>query len=268
MNDYTLRLGNCSDILPEYAGQANLILTSPPYDNLRDYGGHGFQFDPVADACVTAMAPGGVLVWVVADETVDGSESGTSFRQALGFMERGLLLNDTMIFEKATPMYGKGEPRYAGTFAYMFILTNGKPAVFNAIIDRSNRWAGESHRKHHHQRRPNGERNAVSDNRLVVPEFSKRTNIWRYAVGKGHVAPDFPDAHKHPAIFPYQLAVDHIKSWTSPGDLVIDPMAGSGTTLRAAMTLGRRVVGIEIEQFYFGLIERRMSQLVLVDSGV
>ena len=66
----------------------------------------------------------------------------------------------------------------------------------------------------------------------------------------------------HPARFPLQLARDHILSWTNPGDLVIDPMTGSGTTLRAAADLERRAIGIEINPEYCQLIRRRLAQSV------
>ena len=129
-------------MLPTLDVKANLILTSPPYDNLRDYGGHGFDFDRMADACVGALAEGGVIVWVVADATVDGSETGTSFRQALGFMERGLKLHDTMIYRTLVAMARRTRVRHVSGFEYMFVFTQGGHSTFNPIIDKKNRWAG------------------------------------------------------------------------------------------------------------------------------
>ena len=264
MNDWRIECGDGAVLLREYAGQANLILTSPPYDNLRTYGGHGFDFDRMADASVLALAEGGVLVWVVADATVDGSETGTSFRQALGFMERGLKLHDTMIYE-STRQGALSYNRCFQVWDYMFVFSAGEPTQFNPILDKENLTAGRVFWEHHgsgrgadgalHRRRQNGH---------VVPSHGKRTNIWRYAVGYAKNAPDFCDSHQHPAIFPYALASDHIRTWTNEGDLVIDPMAGSGTTIRAAVDLGRRAIGFDIHEPYVELARRRMAQAVLL----
>ena len=140
-DDVAVYLGDCCDLLQELEVQADLILTSPPYDTLRQYGGQSFDFEKVADACVMSLKPGGVLVWVVADAVVDGSETGSGMRQALGFMDRGLRLHDTMIYEKMH--VGNPTPnRYLQTWEYMFVLSNGKPNTFNPIIDKPNSGAG------------------------------------------------------------------------------------------------------------------------------
>ena len=265
INDYVLRCGNCADLLSDYQGQANLILTSPPYDGLRRYGGYNFDFDRVADACAAALAPGGVIVWIVEDATLDGTETGTSFRHALGFLDRGLNLHDTMIMQKALPRSIKGERRYRAGFSYMFVLSQGSPTTFNPIIDHPNNYAGTRKRPDAHFRRPDGERTPPStEQTLMIKPFSMRSNIWRYSMGVPHSAPDFPDAHKHPAIFPLKMAQDHIRTWTEPDDLVIDPMMGSGTTIRAAVNLGRRAIGMDNNPEYLDLTRRRMAQLVLV----
>ena len=264
MGDNRVIHGDCADVLPALGAKANLILTSPPYDNLRTYGGHGFDFERVADACVAALAPGGVIVWVVADATVDGSETGTSFRQALGFIERGLRLHDTMIYERAIAI-NPTPNRYGQTSEWMFVFSNGAPATANLLYDRPNTEPGRFRlTKHPSGRDKNGARPGVFvSGGFTRAEYGRRNNIWRYAVGLHHQAPDYLDAHKHPAIFPYALARDHIATWTNPGDLVLDPMAGSGTTLRAAKDLGREYLGVEIHAPYIDLIEGRLAQGVL-----
>lgn len=266
MNDWTLHEGDCLDFLPEYAGLVDLIVTSPPYDNLRDYGGHSFDFDRVADAVVPTLKPGGVLVWIAADAVVNGSETGTSFRQALGFMERGLRLHDTMIYLKATPLPAPQGKRYWAAFEYMFVLSLGEPSTFNMLTKprvSGKRWGQNT-------RPRDGDRWGIdtSDKRNAEGRLA---NVWEFFNAGGAARggntlthPDFQSAHEHPATFPYALAADHIKTWTDPGDLVLDPMAGSGTTLRAALDLGRRAVGMEINPPYCDLIRRRMAQGVLV----
>ena len=261
-----LHLGDCADVLPRLNVSPALILTSPPYDALRDYGGYGFGFARVAEAIVGVMPDGGYLVWVVSDATKDGSETGTSYRQVLGFMERGLKLHDTMIYQRALPRYIKGEPRYANTFEFMFVFVKGLSRVFHPICDSPNVYAGKTVKRSAQMREEDGSRTTTNTHYgepMKVATHSKRSNIWRYATGHGQSAPDMPSAHEHPAIFPLALARDHIRSWTNPGDLVLDPMAGSGTTLRAAKDLGRRFVGVEIHQPYWDLARKRLAQEVM-----
>ena len=259
---YELYNDDCAQALAGFEEQANLVLTSPPYDGLREYGGHGFDFDSVATAVTRALAPGGVLVWIVGDATVHGSETGTSLRHALGFMDRGLKLHDTMIYEQAH-VGPWAANRYDQNWQYMFVFSRGVSTTANILQDKPNARAGRV------SYMINGlGRNKDKISRVYRPQTTggngRRGNIWRYSVGLHKSAPDFNAAHQHPAIFPLALAKDHILTWTKPGDLVIDPMAGSGTTLRAAVDLGRRAVGIEIQPGYCQLIERRMAQQVLL----
>ena len=246
-----------------------LVLTSPPYDNLRDYGGHDFDFDSVADAIVSVMPEGGVLVWVVADGTLGGSETGTSFRQSLGFMERGLRLHDTMIFEKAQQgVYIRN--RYNQTFDYMFVFSSGPPRVSNIIEDKPNLTSGRTYAFNKSNGRREADEKSVyrsAPRRVVTGDYGRRGNIWRYAVGRYSSSTDYKDAHRHPAVFPLALARDHIISWSNEGDLVLDPMAGSCTTLRAAKDLGRKAIGIEIHKGYCEDSIERLSQEVLLDVG-
>ena len=253
--------GDAADVLPSLGIKPDLIITSPPYGDLREFGGHGFDFDRVADACVGALKPGGVIVWVVADATVDGSESGTSFRQALGFMERGLKLHDTMIYEKMSSSGKAFSNRYVPAFEYMFVFTGNSGFTFNPIIDLSNSKAGVKTNVGGTRRRDGSLKVRAGG---MVPTKSVRTNVWHYATGYRISAPDHLDAHEHPAIFPLALAKDHILTWTNPGDLVLDPMAGSGTVARAAKDLGRNSIAIEIHAPYVDLIHRRLAQGVLL----
>ena len=254
-----IHLGDCADLLPRLGIQPQLILTSPPYGAMRDFGGHGFDFDRVADALVASMPEGGVLVWVTQDETIDGSETGESFRQALGFMARGLRLHDTMIYLKAGTPPKANTVRYRNMFEYMLVLSLDRPRVVNLIRDQPALAFFENARTAT-RRMPDGSLKPIrasNDQPFIV-----RDNAWRIKAGNANAA-ESPVAHEHPAIFPLALAKDHIRTWTNPGDLVLDPMAGSGTTLRAAVDLHRQAVGIEIHEPYVDLIRRRMQQQVL-----
>ena len=249
--------GDCAAVLPGLP-PADLILTSPPYDGMREYGGYNgaFDFGAIAAACVANLAPGGVLVWVVGDQIIDGGESGTSFRQALGFKALGLTLHQTLFFEAAhyRPI---DKSRALRGVQYMFVFAKGSPMVANIPIDRPNVKAGmRVTRSYAPGKSLNGSRNPASDRVKRIADFGRRGPIWRYATECG-------SDMGHPAAFPYALASDHIVCWTNPGDLVIDPMVGSGTTLRAAADLGRRAIGIEINPEYCDLIRRRLAQSVL-----
>jgi site-specific DNA-methyltransferase (adenine-specific) len=258
----TLYHGDCAAILPAL-DPVDLIVTSPPYDELRDYGGNGFDFERIAEPIADALKPGGVLVWVVSDQVVDGSETGNSFRQALHFMDLGLRLHDTMFYEIAgarlpDPM------RYGHSVDYMFVMSNGKPKTFNPIKDvpviPENANSGS---RHTFRRLPSGEVE-YRDKKTGYNTKAKRTHVWRYGTGIYRSAPDFLRAHEHPAIMPIALARDHIRSWSNECDVVLDPFAGSGTTIRAAINLRRKAVGIEIHEPYCDLTVDRLAQGVLI----
>ena len=265
--DWTLHQGRAQDVLPAYAGSIDLIVTSPPYDGLRDFGGgmDAWDFEAVADACAAALSPGGVLVWNVVDAIVDGGETGTSLRQAIHFMDIGLRLHQTLYYERTSPHYASSN-RYLYTVQYMFVFSNGKPKTANIIADRPNITAGNS-RGRYAPSRVADEKPKRNDGRYIQPDTGSRTDIWRYNAGWNHMGRKGENQqmlHDHPSVFSYHLAADHIRSWSNPGDTVCDPMAGSGTTLRAAVDLGRKAIGIEVNPQYCDLIRRRMSQQVLL----
>ena len=263
MND-TVLVGDCVELLPTLP-QADLILTSPPYGTLRDYGGHEFDWRVVADALVPALAPGGVLVWIVKDQTIEGSKSGESFRQALHFLAAGLRLHDVLIYRKAANQ-NPTPNRVNQDSEFMFVFSNGAPRTANIPKDVPSLWAGTMRVINGTGRDANGNNPPISGRRVVGP-YQKRGTVWEYLVGLNNSAPDFTDAHDHPAIFPLALAKDHVGMWTNPGDLVIDPMCGSGTTLRAAKDLNRRYIGIDIHAPYVALAEQRLRQQVMALSS-
>jgi site-specific DNA-methyltransferase (adenine-specific) len=221
-------------------GFIDLTVTSPPYDNLREYNGYSFDFEPIARELLRITKPDGLLVWVVGDATIAGSESGTSFRQALYFKEIGFKLHDTMIYEKNSPAYParRDGNRYTQIFEYMFVFAKGKVANNRLICDKPNKWAGH--------------KDFSGKLKNPVPDFSPRNNIWKYTTSFNGVS--------HPAPFPEGLAHDHILSWSNEGDLVYDPFMGSGTTAYVAKKLNRNYLGSEISQEYCQLIEERLAK--------
>ena len=234
----------------------DLVVTSPPYDDLRTYGGHSWNFEALAAQLVRVLKPGGVIVWVVADATVNGSETLTSMRQAIHFKDVcGLNVHDTMVYKKAAVGACGSNLAYWQAWEYMLVLAKGNPRTVNRLADRRNSSAGMAK-----WRSPKAETIGARENRVMeTADTGTRDNVWTYQIG--HFAGD--DVTEHPAPFPESLAKDHIASWSNPGDVVLDPFAGSGTTLKAAKELNRQWCGIEINPEYCAIAEGRMRQEVM-----
>lgn len=242
---------NCLDTMAKMPNNfIDLTVTSPPYDNLRTYKGYSFDFENVAKELWRVTKQGGVVVWVVGDATINGSESGTSFKQALYFKEIGFNLHDTMIWNK--PNYTPRDtriPRYWQSFEYMFILSKGTPKVCNFIKIECKR-AGLKTNPYHRD---------VNDKLRVdrigkqgfVRESKPLGNVWNY---------NSAQYRGHPAPFPEQLANDHIISWSNEGDLIYDPFMGSGTTAKMAILNSRKYIGSEISEDYCKIIETRIKE--------
>jgi DNA modification methylase len=239
MNINTIYNENCLDTMAKMPDNfIDLTVTSPPYDNLRTYNGYSFDFEAIAKELYRVTKPDGVMVWVIGDATIAGSETGTSFRQALYFKEIGFKLHDTMIYEKNSPAYpaSRNSNRYTQIFEYMFIFAKGSVPK-QLICDKPNKWAGH--------------KDFSGKLKNPVPDFSPRNNIWRYVTSFNGV--------KHPAPFPEQLAYDHVVSWSSKGQLVYDPFMGSGTTAVVAKQLGRDYIGSEISDEYVAIARARID---------
>lgn len=265
--------GNNTEVLGEIPdGFVNLTCCSPPYDAMRvsaEYT-HRFNFARLTDQLYRVTRVGGMVVWVVADETIDGGKSGTSFRQALGFMEVGFKLYDTIIYAKTGTSF-PSSGRYTNCYEFMFCFSKGKPETVNLIRDVDKKWAGSWGKTR--QRKKDGTLQdstaancgAGKSGRAVDGEYGQkaRTNIWQITNGKGfaHTDPGGELAYKHPATFPLALARDHILSWTNEGDVVLDPFNGAGTTCVAAKMTGRRYIGIDVSEEYCEIARRRIEQI-------
>jgi len=247
----TLLLGDCLEIIPSLS-PSQMVMTSPPYDGLREYGEGftGLDWRKAITMLSGNLADGGVMVWNVADQTVDGSETGTSFRQALHAIDSGLRLHDTMIYCKEGVTFPDAN-RYHPAFEYMFVFSKGAPSVFQGIKDWKNKWGGT--KMHGTDRNPDGSTSKISGDGKLVPDYGLRRNWWV-------ISNPYTGATKgHPAPMPYSMAYDHIASWSLTGDTVLDPFLGSGTTALAAMKQGRNFVGTEIDQAYFDIACRRIE---------
>lgn len=252
-----IHCGNCIDVMSQFPDSCiDLTVTSPPYDNLRKYKGYSFDFEGIANELFRITKDGGVIVWIVSDATIKGSESGTSFRQALYFKEIGFNLHDTMIYHKSGLVMNHN--RYEQDFEYMFVLSKGKPNTFNPIRIPCKFPEKESSRKNSYfsTTDEDGRRARSGKKRKPVGTHKIKGNIWYYPTGKNHSTKD-EIAFKHPAIFPEKLAYDHICSWSNVGDIIFDPMCGSGTTLKMASMADRKFIGIDISEEYCEIARSR-----------
>lgn len=259
MSEATLWCGDCLELMKNILdGSIDLTVTSPPYDNLRTYNGNISQwsfekFQEIAKELYRVTADGGVVVWIVADATIKGSETGTSFRQALWFKEIGFNLHDTMIYAKENyvPLTHK---RYEQAFEYMFIFVKGRIKTFNPIMIKCKTYGSKTEKRTFYQTKI---QNVPSKGHKTEPVklFKQKSNIWFLSTNAG--------CKGHPAQFPEQLANDHIVSWSNTGDVVFDPFMGSGTTGKMALLNGRKFIGIELDKEYFEISKQRIEEAQL-----
>lgn len=255
-----LKLGDCLDLLHDVADESiDMVMTSPPYDNLRTYGisENIFPFEKfasIADELARVLKPGGVIVWVVNDATIDGSESLTSFKQAIYFKDNcGLNVHDTMIWEKDTFSFPDAK-RYAQAFEYMFVFSKGIPKTVHKLRDRKNKWANSV--VHGTSRGKDGTTFRKSnDKKSTVSDVGERFNVWQLPGEK-------QNTFDHPAVYPLRLCKDHIFSWSDEGDLILDPFMGSGTTGVACKLMHRRFIGFELNPDFYSTAENRISTTV------
>ena len=248
-------VGDCIEFMSNMGeGVIDLTVTSPPYDNLRDYKGYSFDFENIAKQLYRVTKPGGIVVWVVGDK-INGGRTLTSFRQGLFFQEIGFQMHDIMIYQKKNTPFMRSNA-YTNCYEFMFVLSRGKPNTFNPLKTKTARHGMEMLV---HNKKSDG------INKKVLKELKKektRTNIWSYAVGYGGTTTD-KIAFKHPAVFPEKLAEEHILSWTNPEDVVFDPMCGSGTTGKMALIHRRRFIGVDISEEYIAIAKERIETLNL-----
>ncbi len=249
--DIELYNGDCLEVMKDIpSGSVDLTITSPPYDDLRKYNGFSFDFENIAKELYRITKKGGVVVWIVADQTKNGSESLTSFKQALYFKEIGFNIHDTMIYRKKSyvPLTHR---RYEQEFEYMFVVSKGKPKTFNPIMipckyAGTETW-GEST---FHKTNDSG---LIKCGKKKINDYKQHGNVFEYLNGRNK------ETKGHPAPFPEQLAKDNILSWSSENDLILDCFMGSGTTGVACKKLNRNFIGIELDEKYFNIAKERIE---------
>ena len=241
---------NCLDTMAKMEDNfIDLTVTSPPYDNLRTYNGYSFDFEAIAKELYRITKDGGVVVWIVGDATIKGSETGTSFKQALYFKECGFKLHDTMIWNKPNSMPNVIKTRCRNSFEYMFVFSKGKPNTTNMLTEEC-KYAGKT------IKRTKGSQYEATGKKIRNDKTNDRkikSNVWDIIVGGTN--------YKHPATFPEKLANDHIISWSNEKDIVYDCFGGSGTTAKMSKTLNRKWIASEVSKDYCDIIKQRLSEV-------
>ena len=246
-----LIVGDAVEVLQRFPESfVDLTITSPPYENLRDYNGYAFDAKAMLEAIHRATKPGGVCVWVVGDK-IDGGRSLVSFEHAFLAREAGFTVHDVMIYQKKNTPFQRSNA-YTNCYEFMFVFSRGKPKVFHPLKCPTKRSGWETAVAN---KGPDAANNKVP---VKLGKEKTRNNIWQYAVGLGGSTRD-RIAFRHPAVFPEQLAGDHILSWTNRGHVVLDPMCGSGTACKMAVAHGRQYLGIDISSEYIAIAQERIA---------
>lgn len=256
-NHCSIYNNNCLDYLKLQEDESvDFVITSPPYDDIRNYNGYSFDFEAIAQELTRVLKNGGVVIWNVSDATVKGSETGTSMRQALFFMDCGLRLHDTMIYEKQNPMpSSKNSKRYHQAWEYIFCFSKNAPNTFNPIMVPAKYGHVEANMKHR------GKDGKLEYTKTKRNSHTKVRNVFNYKVGGGHSTTD-KEAHGHPALMPEKLAEDQIITWTNPGDTVFDPFNGAGTSGKMAVKNSRSYIGVELSKDYCDLSIKRLEKTI------
>ena len=254
MELYKIHNENCLITMANLIGESvDMVITSPPYDDIRNYNGYEFQFEKIANELFRVIKKGGVIIWVVADATIDGSETGTSFQQALYFKSIGFRLHDTMIYYKNNPMPQTGN-RYHQHFEYMFCFSKEIPKTFNPITEET-KYSGIANMKNR------GQNGSLDYEKIERTKEKKVGNVFFYSIGGGISTKD-KVAYKHPAIFPEKLVYDQILTWSNENDIIYDPFMGSGTTAKVAHLLNRKWLGSEISKEYCDIAKERLNEYI------
>ncbi len=242
----------------------DLVVTSPPYDNIRDYDGFSINYKELIKELYRVMKDGGIIVWIIGDQTIDCDESCSSFKQVFMFKECGFKLNDTMIYKKNNYIPKNFKYRYNDGFEYMFVFCKNFVKTFNPINDVKTKYSGSVINNIYTRHKDGVVRK--KERNLIVGDYRIRSNVWGYNCGYMSSSKD-RIAYNHPAICNDDLVGDHIISWSNEGDVVLDPFCGSGTTLKQALLLGRKAIGIEISKKYCDLIEERLKNYGMIKDN-
>jgi site-specific DNA-methyltransferase (adenine-specific) len=247
---------DCVEGMKQIPGSSiDLVVTSPPYDSIRNYNGFTFDLHATGQGIHRVLRDGGIAAMVLQDQTSNFGKSLTSFRTVLDWCDNiGFKLFECVIYRKYGPEGAWWRNRFRVDHEYMPIFLKGnRPNYFDKEPLKIPSKHGGKVMTGSGSRRTDGKTNhAVT--RMINPTKCRGT-VWDYLMA----GDKDPIKRKHPAPFPDQIPKDFIGCFCPPGGIVLDPFMGCGSTAMAALALGRRFIGFEISPEYCSLAEERMK---------
>jgi DNA modification methylase len=236
----------------------DLVVTSPPYDSIRDYKGFKIDLHGIGIQISRILKDGGICVMVIQDQTINGRKSGTSFRTIVDWDDNTELdIFEICIYQRSGTPGAWWNKRFRVDHEYIPIFVKGqKPQYFNKehmkIAPKK-----EGIQKSGGARLTNG---SVSENFVSEGNYKCCGTVIKYASSSQESLNKAEKKIKlqHPATFPDKLALDFIRCFTTSGMLVLDPFMGSGTTALACKNLNRNFIGFEISQEYVNIANQRV----------
>ena len=252
-------------LLPD--NSVDLIITSPPYADQRvsTYGGvkpekYVEWFLPISKELLRVLKPDGTFVLNIKEKVVNGERSTYVMELIIEMKKQGWLWTEEFIWYKKNCFPGKWPNRFRD--AWERLLQFNKSKNFNMyqeeVMVPMGDWAKT-------RLKNLSETDKRRDNSKVGSGFGKNVSKWvdrdkAYPTNVLNLATETGNK-SHSAVFPKSLPAWFIKLFTKPGDMVLDPFLGSGTTSMVAGELGRKSIGIEILPEYYELSINNFKQL-------
>ncbi len=265
-DEINLYQGDCLELLTMMDDSSvDLIVTSPPYadQRKRTYGGiapdkYVDWFSPIAEQLLRVLKPSGSFVLNIKEKVVNGERHTYVLELILKMRELGWLWTEEYIWHKKNSFPGKWPNRFRDSWERCLHFTkNRKFAMYQeAVMVPVGDWKNERLKKL-------SSRDMMRDESRVGSGFGKNISNWQgremaYPTNVLHMATECGNKG-HSAAFPEVLPEWFIRLFTTEGDVVLDPFAGSGTTLVAASRLSRKSVGFELLDEHCQVAKERLG---------
>lgn len=232
----------------------DIVVTSPPYDGIRDYNGFNFDLHETGRGLIRILKEGGIVAMVIQDQTKNFGKTLTSFKTIIDWCDNiGFKLFECVIYRKHGSEGAWWTNRFRVDHEYMPIFLKGeKPQYFNKENLKVPSIHGGKVMTGSGSRRTDGKTNA----RVTRPinTMKCRGTIWNYLMA----GDKDPIKRQHPAPFPDQIPLDFIECFCPPGGVVLDPFMGSGSTAVAAKKLNRKYIGFDTSEEYIKIAHARL----------
>lgn len=234
----------------------DVVITSPPYDNVRDYNGFSYNLHETGKEIFRIMKDGGIIAMVIQDQTKDFGKSLTSFRTIVDWVDNlGFKLFETVIYRKYGAEGAWWNKRFRVDHEYIPIFLKGKrPQYFNKELLKIPSKHGGKTMTGGETRLTNSIR--IATRPITINPMKCRGTIWEYmTAGDGTRL-----KHQHPATFPDKLPIDFINCFCPSNGIILDPFIGSGTTALAAIKLNKNFIGFDTSKDYCKLARKRIRE--------